>query len=122
MLDDIREIPPVAFPIWVYNDTTTDPPTPWYGITSIYTDNPIGNVVDQGYYTDQGRTGVSNLKLTYDAGNLVKGLKSETYFGFNIHNTVRIGKSNDYLAYTVAVSPTDTVLTKQSSHSLCQDV
>ena len=29
-----------------------------------------------------------------------------------------MGKTNDYLAYTVAVSPTDTVPTKQSSHAL----
>jgi TonB-linked SusC/RagA family outer membrane protein len=116
ILDDIRTVPPVAYPIWAYYDKSSN--TPWYGISSIYTNNLIGNLVDQGFYTDRGRTGVSNLKLIYDAGNFVKGLKSETYFGFNIHNTVRIGKTNDYLAYTVDVSPTDTVLTKQSSHSL----
>ena len=118
ILSDIHTVPSVAYPIWAYNDTTTDPATPWYGISSSYSNNLIGNIVDQGFYTDKGRTGVSNLKLTYDAGNLIKGLKSETYFGFNIHNSVRMGKTNDYLAYTVAVSPTDTVLTKQSSHAL----
>ncbi|MCX6334597.1 MAG: SusC/RagA family TonB-linked outer membrane protein [Bacteroidia bacterium] len=118
ILSDIHSVPPVAFPIWAFNDTSTVPATPWYGITSIYTNNLIGNLVSQGFYTDKGRTGVSNLKLTYNADNLIKGLKSETYFGFNIHNTVRIGKSNDYLAYTVNVTPTDTILTKQSSHSL----
>jgi TonB-linked SusC/RagA family outer membrane protein len=116
ILDDTRTVPPVAYPIWAYFDPSSN--TPWYGITSIYTNNLIGNLVDQGFYTDRGRTAVSNLKLTYDAGNFINGLKSETYFGFNIHNTVRIGKTNDYLAYTVDVSPTDTVLTKQSSHSL----
>jgi TonB-linked SusC/RagA family outer membrane protein len=118
ILDHIQTIPPVAYPIWAYLDTTTSPATPWYGITSVYTDNVIGNILDQGFYTDKGRTGVSNIKLTYDASNFVKGLKSETYFGFNIHNTVRLGKTNDYLAYTVNVTPTDTILTKQSSHSL----
>jgi len=118
ILSDIHSTPPVAYPIWAYNDTTTVPATPWYGITSIYTNNLIGNLVDQGFYTDKGRTGVSNLKLTFDASNWVKGLKSETYFGFNIHNSVRIGKTNDYLAYTVKVTPTDTVLTRQTTHSL----
>ncbi|MCJ7447657.1 MAG: carboxypeptidase-like regulatory domain-containing protein [Bacteroidales bacterium] len=116
ILDDIRTVPPVAYPIWAYFDESSN--TPWYGITSIYTNNLIGNILDQGFYTDKGRTGVSNLKLTYDASSILKGLKSETYFGFNIHNTARIGKTNDYLAYTVNVSPTDTVLTPYSGHSL----
>ena len=116
ILSGISTIPPIEYPIWAYYDTTSN--TPWYGITSTYTDNLIGSLVDQGFYTDRGRTGASNIKLTYDAGNLIAGLKSETYFGFNIHNTLRVGKTNDYLAYTVDVSPADTVLTKHSSHSL----
>ncbi|MBG0859189.1 MAG: SusC/RagA family TonB-linked outer membrane protein [Bacteroidales bacterium] len=116
ILDDIRTVPPVAYPVWAYYDESSN--TPWYGVSAIYTNNLIGNLVDQGFYTDRGRTGSSNIKLTYDANNFIKGLKSETYFGFNIHNTVRIGKTNDYLAYTVDVSPTDTVLTKYSGHAL----
>jgi len=116
ILNDTRTVPPVAYPIWAYFDEESN--TPWYGITSTYTNNLIGNILDQGYYTDRGRTGGSNLKLNLDLGNLIKGLKSASYFGFNIHNTVRVGKTNDYLAYTVNVTPTDTVLTKQSSHSL----
>ena len=116
ILYDINWTPRVAFPIWAYYDESSN--TPWYGISSTFTTNPIGNLVDQGFYTDRGRTGSSNLKLIYDAGTFIPGLKSETYFGFNIHNTVRIGKTNDYLAYTVDVTPTDTVLTKSSTHSL----
>ena len=61
-------------------------------------------LLSQGYYTDKGRTGVSNLTLNYDAGNLIKGLKSSTYFGFNIHDMTRIGKANDYLAYIASIS------------------
>ncbi len=118
ILNDLRNVPSIAYPIWAYYDESTDPPTPWYGVSAIYTDNLIGNILDQGFYTDKGRTGVSNLKLTWDAGNLIEGLKSETYLGFNIHNSVRIGKSNDYLAYTVDVTPTDTTLTRYSGHNL----
>jgi TonB-linked SusC/RagA family outer membrane protein len=121
ILTDIHNTPPVAYPIWAYLDTTTVPATPWYGISSIYTDNLIGNLVSQGYYTDKGRTGASNLALTLDAGKWVKGLKSTTFFGFNIHNTVRLGKENDYLSYTI--KDPDAVLlanrvTKNNTHSL----
>lgn len=119
ILDDIHNTPPVAYPIWAYYDTTSN--TPWYGVSAIYTNNIIGGILDQGFYTDRGRTGASNIKLTYDASSLLKGLKSETYFGFNIHNSVRIGKSNDYLAYTIkdpdAVLLNDRI-TKFSGHSL----
>ena len=118
ILTDLHNTPPVAYPIWAYYDTTSN--TPWYGVNAIYTSNIIGNVLDQGFYTDKGRTGASNIKLTYDASNILEGLKSESYFGFNIHNTVRIGKSNDYLAYTIkdpdALLPADRI-TKYSGHN-----
>ncbi|MCX6328720.1 MAG: SusC/RagA family TonB-linked outer membrane protein [Bacteroidia bacterium] len=121
ILTDIRNTPPVAYPVWAMLDTTTKPATPWYGVSALYTSNIVGNIVDQGYYTDRGRTGASNLTLTFDFDKWVKGLKSTTYFGFNIHNTVRLGKENDYLAYSVknpdAVKPLDRV-TKFTGHSL----
>jgi TonB-linked SusC/RagA family outer membrane protein len=117
-LSDINTTPPVAFPIHAYIDPESN--TPWYGISSSYNQNPIGNLVSQGYYTDQSRTGSSNVSLNYDMGNIIKGLKSTTFFGFNVHDMVRIGKANDYLAYTTSISSTtgnDTII-KSSSHSL----
>jgi TonB-linked SusC/RagA family outer membrane protein len=116
ILKDIHSTPPIAFPIWAYNDTTTKPATPWYGVSALYGNNLIGNLVDNGFYTDRGRTGASNLTLVYDADKFVKGLKSTTFIGFDIHNTVRIGKANDYLAYTV--NPVTLALTKVAGHSL----
>jgi TonB-linked SusC/RagA family outer membrane protein len=113
-----NSLPPIAFPIYALKDTIgTDH---WYGVSSTYTENPIGNVMAAGYYTDRGRTGASNLTLTWDMGNLVKGLKSTSYLGFDIHNLVRIGKANNYLAYTVSVNPSTGAVTrtKHSSHSL----
>lgn len=119
ILTDLHKVPPVAYPIWAYFDESSN--TPWYGVSALYTDNLIGNLMDQGFYTDRGRTGASNLKLAYEAGNLLKGLKSETYFGFNIHNTVRVGKTNDYLAYTIKNPDGATLedrITRHSGHSL----
>jgi len=114
ILTDLRTVPPVAYPIHAYFDEESN--TPWYGVTSLYTSNVIGNLVDQGFYTDRGRTGASNFALVFDAGKWIKGLKSTTNFGFNIHNTVRIGKSNDYLAYTV--NPSTLAITRYTGHSL----
>jgi TonB-linked SusC/RagA family outer membrane protein len=116
ILSDLHSIPPIAYPIWAYSDTTTVPATPWYGVSALYGNNMIGNIVDNGFYTDRGRTGSSNLTLIYDADKYIKGLKSTTFLGFDIHNTVRIGKNNDYLAYTV--NQTTLALTKVSGHSL----
>jgi TonB-linked SusC/RagA family outer membrane protein len=118
VLEDINSIPPVAFPVYAFIDPETS--TPWYGVSSSYEDNPIGGLVSQGYYTDKGRTGISNIALNYDMGNIIEGLKSTTYFGFNVHNLTRIGKANDYLAYTSSISSqtgNDTII-KSSAHSL----
>ena len=118
VLGDLNSTPPVAFPVYAYIDPETN--IPWYGISSSYTQNPVGGLVSQGYYTDKSRTGVANVALTYDAGNLIKGLKATTYFGFNVHDMTRIGKANDYLAYTTGISSetgNDTII-KSNEHGL----
>jgi TonB-linked SusC/RagA family outer membrane protein len=123
ILNDLHTIPSVAFPIWANYDSTAM--NPWYGVaSSTFTQNPIGNTVGNGYYTDRGRTGASNINLAYDMDKLVKGLKSNTYFGFNLHNLVRIGKANDYSAYTstvnTTVTPATITRTRSSSHTISQ--
>lgn len=134
VLSDINMLPPIANP--VYAETQTAEQVPYYGINNSFISyasgnpygvsngyplgNPIGNLVGQGYYTDRGRTGVVNAALTYDLGKMVKGLKSTTYLGLNVHNLVRIGKQNDYIAYTPSISPktgNDTIM-RSSSHTL----
>ncbi len=118
VLSDLRNTPPVAFPVYAYIDPEAN--VPWYGVGSDYTQNPIGGLVSQGYYTDNSRTGTSNVTLNYDAGNIIKGLKSSTYFGFNVHDMVRVGKANDYIAYTAGISSAtgnDTII-KSGSHGL----
>lgn len=121
VLSDIHDIPPVAFPVYAKLDETTK--IPWYGVASNYTQNPIGGLESQGYYKDIGRLGSSSIALNFDMGNLIKGLKSRTFFGFNLYNLVRSGQAEDYDAYLVtpSVSPftgSDTILlTKSSSHA-----
>ena len=118
ILSDINSIPPIAFPVYAFIDTAAH--VPWYGVSSSYSQNPIGGLVSQGYYTDRSRTGATNLSINYDLGNLIKGLKSTTYFGFNVHDMVRIGKANDYIAYTSSISSktgNDTII-KSATHGL----
>ena len=136
VLSDINLLPPVANP--VYAATQTAEKVPYYGINNSFLTyasgnpygtasgyplgNPIGSLVDQGYYSDRGRTGVINAALNYDMGNIIKGLKSSTYLGINLHNMVRIGKNNDYIAYVPSVSAKtgqDTTI-RSSSHTLSQ--
>jgi TonB-linked SusC/RagA family outer membrane protein len=118
VLSDITTTPPIAFPIIAHTDVASN--TSWYGISSNYTDNPVANLLGQGFYTDNGRTAASDITVNYDFGKNIKGLKSSTFFGFNVHDLARLGKENDYLAYTASIASktgNDTII-KSSAHSL----
>jgi TonB-linked SusC/RagA family outer membrane protein len=138
LLADINTISPIANPVYAVPSSETVEGQPYYGVNNSFISyasgnpygissgyplaNPIGNVEGQGYYTDRGRTGIINAQLNYDFGKFVKGLKSNTYFGVNLHNLVRLGKENDYLAYVASISPktgNDTLI-RSTSHSLQQ--
>lgn len=99
VLNDITTIPPIAFPVYANNDPSLK--SPWYAVSSTYGQNPVGNLVKNGYYTESGRTGQFNVAVDYDMSSLVKGLKSRTYIGFNSFNMIRVGKAEDYIAYIV---------------------
>ncbi len=97
VINDITNTPPIAFPIYAaFGDNAV---APWYGVSSNYRTNPIGNLMHNGYYSEKGRTGASNLTFEYDMKEILPGLKSRTYAGFNVFNSIRIGKAEDYIAY-----------------------
>jgi len=106
VLNDITNTPPIAFP--VYAAFADNAEAPWYAVSNntAYRQNPIGNVMHNGYYTETGRTGASNLTFEYDMKELVPGLKSKTYVGFNVYNSLRIGKAEDYIAYVTTPGKT----------------
>ena len=112
VLGHITTVSPVALPVYANNDPELD--KPWYAVSQQYPENPIGNLVGNGYYTESGRNGTFNVALDYDMKGITKGLKSRTYVGFSAFNLVRIGKAEDYTAYTVTPSVTaggnDTIL------------
>ncbi|MBL7969313.1 MAG: SusC/RagA family TonB-linked outer membrane protein [Prolixibacteraceae bacterium] len=118
VINDITNLPPIAFPVYANNDPSLK--YPWYAVSQSYQQNPIGNMMKNGYYTETSRMGAFNVALDYDMSGILKGLKSRSYIGFNAFNLLRIGKAENYDAYTI--TPDATVaegykLTKHSSHS-----
>jgi len=99
---EITSIPPIAFPVYANNDPQLT--VPWYGISNSYKSNPIANLTENGFYTETGRTSLSNIALDYDMKNIIKGFKSRTLISFNSYYIVRIGKAEDYAAYIVSPS------------------
>ena len=97
VLTNITNTPPNAFPVYANNDPSLK--DPWFGVSSNYPINPIGNILYNGYYTETGRVGNVKTALDYDLSQLVKGLKSRTFFSFETLNLVRIGKAENYIAY-----------------------
>jgi TonB-linked SusC/RagA family outer membrane protein len=104
VLQDITTIPPVAFPVYANNDPSLT--APWYGVSNAYKYNPIGDLTQDGSYNETGRIGMSNLVLEYDMKNIIKGLKSVTYVGFNVLDQLRIGKAQNYDAYIATPNAT----------------
>lgn len=99
LLNDITNIPPIAFPVYVNNDPSLK--SPWYGISSSYGTNPVGNLVKNGYYNESGRNGAISSLLEWNMGNIIRGLKSRTFVDFNTFYLLRIGKSENYTSYKI---------------------
>lgn len=115
VLSHITTVSPIAYPVYAKNDPSLE--KPWYAVSPTYTENPVGNLVHNGYYIETGRNGTFNVALDYDMKGFVEGLKSRTYLGFSAFNLIRVGKAEDYIAYTVTPSVTtagkDTILLKK---------
>jgi len=105
-LPDIIQTPPNAFPVYANNDPSLK--FPWFGVSTVYNQNPVGNLISNGYYTETGRKGNAKFGLNYDLSRLTDGLRSETFIGFDILNLVRVGKAENYWAYIATPSTTAT--------------
>mgnify|MGYP001775372158 CR=1 FL=1 len=97
IISDINTIPAISFPIYASNDPSLE--SPWYAVTSQYTQNPIANITENGSYTETIRKGLINVGIDLDLSFLTKGLKSYTYGAFDATNLVRLGTAEDYAAY-----------------------
>jgi TonB-linked SusC/RagA family outer membrane protein len=99
LLNDITNIPPIAFPVYINNDPTLK--SPWFGISSQFGTNPVGNLIKNGYYRESGRNGAINAMFEWNMDNILKGLKSRTFVDFNTYYLLRIGKAENYTAYRI---------------------
>ncbi len=99
VINDITNIPPVAFPVYANNDPLLT--RPWYAVSSNFSQNPIGSITEGGYYNELTRTGSTSLSLDFDLSFLLKGLKARSNVSYNMSTLTRIGKSKTYNAYTV---------------------
>ena len=120
ILGDINGIPAISFPIYANNDPELE--SPWYAVSSLYTQNPVANILNNGFYTETIRKGLMNLGLDIDLGFITPGLKSWSYGSFDATNLVRLGTAEDYAAYLLSPTVVDgeTVMTpvQSSSHSV----
>ncbi|MCE5348208.1 MAG: SusC/RagA family TonB-linked outer membrane protein [Bacteroidales bacterium] len=103
-LPNIYNTPPIAFPVYANNDPTLE--KPYYAVSATYPNNPIGNLVGNGYYTESGRTGSLTAAVDYNLSNVIKGLKSRTYVSYDGLNVLRVGKAENYIAYIATPSQT----------------
>jgi len=97
VLPHIKNTPPNAFPVYANNDPSLK--YPWFGVSSVYPDNPVGNLIANGDYTETGRNGTVKFGIDYDLSRLIKGLKSHTFYGFDVLDLLRIGNAQNYWAY-----------------------
>lgn len=97
LLADINKTPAIAFPIYARNEPGME--SPWYAVSSQFSDNPYANLICNGSYRETTRKGLFNLGLDIDLSVLTPGLKSMTYAAFDATNVVRIGQEEDYAAY-----------------------
>lgn len=99
VIKDINTIPGISFPIYANNDPRLE--SPWYAVSSLYKQNPIGNILENGSYNETIRKGLFNAGVDFDLSFLTQGLSSMSYGAYDATNLVRLGKAEDYAAYVL---------------------
>ena len=99
VLSEAGSIPPIAFPVYANIDELWG--VKWYGASSLYQSNPVGNATELGYSNMLVRNGGIKFNLDYDLSGIIKGLKSTTYAAFNGYYMTQIGKTTTYYKYMV---------------------
>ncbi len=105
-LPQVNSTPALAFPVYANNNPELT--TPWFGVSSLFTSNPIGNLVKNGGYTETSRNAAVKLGINYDLSQFIPGLRSETNLNFDVLNLIRMGTAEQYAAYTVKPFKTST--------------
>ncbi|MDR1272938.1 MAG: TonB-dependent receptor [Odoribacteraceae bacterium] len=99
VLGDIRTIPAISFPVYANNDPELA--SPWYAVSQLYTQNPVGNMLKNGKYTESTRRGLIRVAIDMDLSFLLKGLSATSFGSFDATNLLRIGTAENYDAYLI---------------------
>lgn len=97
IINHVNTIPAIAFPIYANNDPSLE--SPWYAVSTLHTQNPVANILENGSYTETIRKGLMNVGVDVDFSFLTPGLTSSTYVAYDATNLVRLGIVEDYAAY-----------------------
>lgn len=86
-------IPPNAFP--VYNENKT------LGRNSLYS-SPLGNILNSGFYTSNGRTLLTTIGFTEQLDMLAQGLSITARMSFNSYFLSQSNKSRTYQSFAIS--------------------
>lgn len=81
IISDINTTPGISFPIYANNDPDLE--SPWYAVSSLYKQNPVANILENGAYTETIRKGLINVGVDIDFSFLTPGLTSMTYGAYD---------------------------------------
>lgn len=91
-------LPPNAFPVHNPNGT--------FGGNSLYS-NPIGDALQSGFYTSNGRSLQTNLKLTQQLDMILKGLSISGEVSFNSFFRSYSNKTRSYQRFAISKNALD---------------
>lgn len=92
LYDNVSAMPPNVFPIYNPNGT--------WGGNSNFT-NPVGNLLETGFYTSNSRTINASLKLTEQLDMITEGLSISGAVAFNNWYLGNSNKTKDYARYQI---------------------
>lgn len=104
IFNSMASLPPNSFPVYTPNGL--------YGGTSLLT-NPLGNILETGWYTSNGRTLQATLKMTEQLDMITKGLSISATASTNNFFRSYSNKFRQYARYSVSKNSLgDTIYTK----------
>ncbi|MDR3261295.1 MAG: SusC/RagA family TonB-linked outer membrane protein [Tannerella sp.] len=117
IIQHVNLIPGISFPAYW---TETENISGGYVVSDLFQQNPVGNMMNNGYYTESTRRGLMYAALDMDFGFLLKGLSANAFGSFDATNMVRLGKAENYDAYIIIKDPSlpeGYTYQKSSSHT-----
>lgn len=92
IFNNMAAIPPNAFPVYNPNNTL--------GASLLYS-NPLGDILNKGFFSTNSRTLQANLDLTQQLDMITPGLSASGAISFNNYYTYYSNKSRTYLSYSI---------------------